>query len=150
MLLPMREVAAAGLCLLHLVPICIQSSLATHGRLLLLESFSIERSGSCLRLSLWLLRACASCTRTHCTALCTIKQQAAARYVARSPPLYASHCRQFQHTYLASSIYYVHTYIVHTGPPVPSFCQAVPNGRRGSRFQTHLYLVVSYTNVKPK
>ena len=41
----------------------------THGRLLLLESFSIERSGSCLRLSLWLLRACASCTRTHCTAL---------------------------------------------------------------------------------
>ena len=53
----MREVAAAGLCLLHLVPICIQSSVLSPRHAWsppLLESFSIEkkqrrgRRGSCL------------------------------------------------------------------------------------------------------
>ena len=67
----------------HLVP-CLfvfKALFYTHGRLLLLESFSIERSGSCLQLSLWLLRACA-CTHGLC-------------YVAastRSPPRLLTVC----------------------------------------------------------
>ena len=65
--LPLHCATAATFGRFHLVP-CLfvfKALFYTHGRLLLLESFSIERSGSCLQLSLWLLRAC-PCTHGLC------------------------------------------------------------------------------------